>query len=67
MCGGGSKKPAAAQPSPVVGYSYTPADNSNAQRQAAAVDPGTGQPTSYGSELSSGSSTSQTTTTTGGM
>lgn len=54
MCGGGSKKSApVAQPSPVVGYSYSPADNSNMQRQVAAVAPDAGKQARYGSELAS--------------
>jgi hypothetical protein len=53
MCGGGgSKKPAAPPAGPVIGYTYSPADNSNAQRQQAAIAPdAAGRAASYGSEL----------------
>lgn len=61
MCGGGggSSKPAA----PVnMGYTYSPADYSNSQRQKAAIDPQAGK-SSYGSEMTTGSTVPATTTT----
>lgn len=56
MCGGGSKKTTAAPPVN-MGYTYSPADQSNTQRQKAAMETSTASPSSYGSELSSGQST----------
>ncbi len=58
MCGGSSKSKAPAAPVN-MGYTYSPADNSNAQRQAAAIAPdsaGRAQ-ASYGSELASAGAT----------
>lgn len=50
MCGGGKSAAAAPTPAP-TGPTYTPADNSNRQRQAAAIETDGASRTSYGSEL----------------
>jgi hypothetical protein len=59
MCGGSKQsKPAA----PVnMGYTYSPADYSNVQRQKAAIDPAAGKAANYGSDLSAGGMTPQPT------
>jgi hypothetical protein len=54
MCGGGKKKAAAPVQQPVQMPYKVMADNSNAQRQTAAIAADAGkQPASYGSELGS--------------
>jgi len=60
MCGGGKSAAAAPAPAP-TGPTYTPADNSNRQRQAAAIETDGASRTSYGSELGT------TNPTTGGV
>lgn len=53
MCGGGSKSTPAPAAPVNMGYTYSPADKSNAQRQQAAIAPdAAGQAATYGSELS---------------
>lgn len=58
MCGGGGSKSAAPVAPVNMGYTYSPADNSNIQRQKLAVSPD-GKASTYGSELSAGSQASQ--------
>jgi hypothetical protein len=50
MCGGGGGSKKAAPPVN-MGYTYSPADESNQRKQALAVAPDAGKPASYGSEL----------------
>ncbi len=56
MCGGGGKKTAPAAPVN-MGYTYSPADNSNAQRQQLAIQPDAAGRAAYGSELAAAPAT----------